>query len=909
MNSSGIKRGLATTAVSALAIAGIPFIASSASASATDLTIAYQGPARSGGDQGAVVIFSVPQGTVINPGDVKLFKSDNTGLLTPTPNQSASIVDRGANGLPGGGDGNANDVTVVADADMVGDPATTDEYQVNIAATAANGVNSVNFSLVIDKGAPNAVDPTDLRTPVTLSVGRAPTQLSVTPSSQSAPAGQDSGDYTVAIADAAGNPTQLQLAEVVEIDPRDANTNINAAALDTTVSYDKLDLERGSATFTAKSLVETLHYIDLDIPGVPSATATATLNVVPVSRAFADDEIDVVTGADSWDGPGDGTVPGTVKVRADQTSVTINLDSIQANATDNANATVVLALDGTKPNNNVSDITFGGKKTGTATTTLNSRGEGSITITPDAGSIQAGDQFTITGLDGNNVLTVVFENAALAAVSPAAETYVSALKGTVDVTASVVDQFGNPATNAVVTAQRTAGPNTDAAPSAKKAVDAEGNVTFSFTDAKAALNQEDTVTFVAYASPTSNTTVSDTTKIRYTATGTGAPIVLLADGANGDAATYNPANVTTLPLTDGEIDGAAGTANVDYLQLDVTGGTLGAPVTISADNGALVLTNTPAETRLSQGSATQNDVIGASNIYRIVGTKTGLTTVTVTSAGVTKTIQFTVKSAVPNTTEARNVSVSGPAEAASDSIVTFTAVVSDAFGNPVPGVRVTDLNIQVTGPARLQDSDAVTNAAGELGINVRLDDDADSPVGVRVTGIPSTNQLNQFGAVANQEFSTSAANSAPGIEASNNIASATIADVTNIADLEAAVEAAEADLAAAEAALAAAQGDLDVAQSQLAIAQAEVDRLQERKQNLRQKLNKAKANDNKKKAKTTRKKLRSVKSQLRDARQAAEVAQTAVEGEQAVVAEAQQAVTEAEEALAQAEQDLEDAQN
>ena len=57
MISSGIKRGLAASAVSALAVAGLPLLASSASAAAGDsIAVAWVGPVLNGGTMGGVVV-------------------------------------------------------------------------------------------------------------------------------------------------------------------------------------------------------------------------------------------------------------------------------------------------------------------------------------------------------------------------------------------------------------------------------------------------------------------------------------------------------------------------------------------------------------------------------------------------------------------------------------------------------------------------------------------------------------------------------------------------------------------------------------------------------------------------------------------------------------------------------------
>ena len=81
----------------------------------------------------------------------------------------------------------------------------------------------------------------------------------------------------------------------------------------------------------------------------PTVKNKATLNVTKAAD-ITTDEVDIVTGADSWDGFGGGTDGGTTEVRVDQSSIRIDF---KADANDK-NSTVTLDLTGT-------GITFGGK--------------------------------------------------------------------------------------------------------------------------------------------------------------------------------------------------------------------------------------------------------------------------------------------------------------------------------------------------------------------------------------------------------------------------------------------------------------------------------------------------------------------------------------------------------------------
>jgi len=894
MNSSGIKRGLATTAVTALAVAGLPLIASSASAATGDsMTLVSVSPARNGGDAGVLIQVTVKG---INENNVKIADSNLADFDPNTPNQTIGslsvhqvIADKAA------GDSNPND-----GLDEV-------VFKVSKITTSADG-GDFKFALFEDEANPTDVDADEARVQVTGKTAGAVKAVTVSPGSQSAPLDTDSGKYKVSLVDANGQPTQLSGAEQVGIAL--ANGFSGATVSDGTITKD--EALKGFAEVTAKG--STLGLKTFEVTPPAGATGdTFNLDVLKAAKNIGTTEIDVQAGVDDFNGFGDVengaatyNFANDVAVRIDQTSVTIAVrDTSTTDPKENANATLQLKAD------SVGTVRFGGKTTTTQSTVLDSSGAGAITFTPDAGTIKESSGINITTPDGN-VIKIRFVRPTFDSAKTDATSYVSAIGGSVDVTVTAKDQFGLPISGAYLAVQRLNGVNKDANPSAMKRTDENGKATFTLTDTKATAVSKapDDVKVLRYADQydTTPADLGNQAKIYYTADGQGSEFAITVDNVTPAGAAYDPASVFANPLTDGTADDTVVPADGklsgnEHIVLDTSGGTPGLPVTVSADNGALILKATDTKT-LAQAKAEQTGVIG--DDFWIVGTKTGLVNVTVTSGGKSKTAQVTIKKLADNSGTARNVSVSGPAEAVSGDTVAFPVKVTDAFGNPVAGFKREDLNVTVSGPGRFQDGDAVSNADGILNLNVRLDDNAGSAVTVNVT-VPGTKA--QFGAAANRIQSDDTTNTGPGLPASVTSASATIADVTNIEELEEAVEEAEAALAAAEADLAEAQADLDVAQTELSIALSEVDRLQERKAELRKKLNKAKKADNKQKAKTTRKKLRKAKSDLRDAKEAATIAQAAVEAEQVVVEERKQAVTEAEEALEQAKQDLEDAQS
>ncbi len=92
MNSSGIKRGLAAGAISALAVTGLPLLASSANAAVGDvLKVASVGPALNGGGPGAQILVQATHGSVASPANLKVIGSD----LSSNPNTPSQTVVEG----------------------------------------------------------------------------------------------------------------------------------------------------------------------------------------------------------------------------------------------------------------------------------------------------------------------------------------------------------------------------------------------------------------------------------------------------------------------------------------------------------------------------------------------------------------------------------------------------------------------------------------------------------------------------------------------------------------------------------------------------------------------------------------------------------------------------------------------
>lgn len=908
MNSSGIKRGLAATAVAALAVTGLPFLASSASAVQGDsASVAYVGPVRNGGEQGGLVVLKT---VGLTAGDLANLKLAGTNGVPGDQNnsvQSANIVqtaavpgNNGPDGLPGTPDDvaaiPAQNGTFTADdkTNEFGGKDGFDEIAIHVSSLTNAAGDPVHYVAFVDDNTNNKIDVGEAKVAVDTITAGAPTNVSISPVSQVAALNQDSDKYTVAITDSNNRPTQLRTGEQVVIG-KDADTSLTPAAINN-ATY-----ERGVAQFAAQASTAIVHDITATGPdtdpgaGVTQAKAAATLKVLDAVADLTKGSFDIVSGADTWDGfGGDGS--GTGIIRTDQKSFTMN---IKAPTASDAKKAVTLTLTGG------GGVTFdGGKATKTVTTVLDENGLGSFTVTPDASSIADAGTIGVTGAGLPAGLTLTYQNSKVTEVAPTAKTYVAKFGGTVPVTVQVLDQFGNPALGTFVTVTRT-GANA-AAESAKVPVDSAGNAVFNLTDTKAQVGgaTEDTLAFAVYAGQYATTPLTVATnpgaKIKWTTDGLGEDFTALVDGTAITASSYDAKDHFANPLTDAHASNGAGDSTDEFIPVTSTGGTTGAAMTVAVNHGALVL---GADDSLAKAKPSKTGYVG--DTFKIIGTKTGVVDVTITSGGRTKTTQVTIQSlsdlAAATTTTAddangaptaRNVVVTGPEKAVANDVVTFTAVVTDAFGNPVMGVPASKLTTSVSGPAGAAEPQALaTDKNGVLEYQVELDNGADSPVTLRLA---ADKTFAQFGALADELNSSKAkgTNSAVGLLASDFVSVAKIANVIDLDQLQAAVDAAQAKVDTAQDNLDAAKGDLAVAKAERSVAQKAV---KSAKKDLRQ------AKKHHKGVKAARKALREARGDLRVANAKVSVAQVKVNTATERLAAAQAELDAAKKALEDAQ--------
>ncbi|NBR26074.1 MAG: hypothetical protein EBU08_20285, partial [Micrococcales bacterium] len=427
----------------------------------------------------------------------------------------------------------------------------------------------------------------------------------------------------------------------------------------------------------------------------------------------------------------------------------------------------------------------------------------SVTITNANPVSNCAATVTFTGATGVTAAptlarTITWKSAAATTVkSDPSASYQALYLSTNKVTWTVLDQFSNPVTGKTVTFGMT-GANAPTAGLASQVTDAKGQVSYSWTDA------------LATATTTSDTVyVADANGVTFGST-TGGPVTVtyktaLSAVASIKATYGTPAAGATIVVPTSNIGGSSGKAISANDQLDLT-----KAITAAADPGAVAIKFAPvtsADAAVSgipmvvtvTGSgqlldssnklASTRTVYGATT-FTVVGTKTGVATITATMGAITSTATINFVNA---DTDARVIKVT---EAAG----TVTATVTDFNGNAVAGVTV---GATISGAGRLgngaNSGTFVTATDGTISFDV-------NGAGTVTVSLSSTYTKASFKADAGDSTSTVVTTGAP---AGVRTASVTTAGNTVLADnaqsaLDAAAEATDAANAATDAANAAA---------------------------------------------------------------------------------------------------------
>jgi hypothetical protein len=389
-------------------------------------------------------------------------------------------------------------------------------------------------------------------------------------------------------------------------------------------------------------------------------------------------------------------------------SVTLSIDTVQASQ----NLTTTTTWSGNYASANVTPAV---SATGAVLTTATDA-DGTITrtitnSTPLAGAVAT---VVITGFaNADHSVTVTLTWAApvvssVTVVEPVSGIHV-ALKGTTNFVVSVKDQFGNGMAGEilqpVVGGSAAALGNYSATTTyATITTDASGLATWSFKDAAASNDGSDSITF---RSISASSVVSDAFSITYKTTVAAVSSFLgfYSQDWNDQTATSVATTIPTtgitaanklslvygLNLSDGLLRTEPDDSNTNalvgirYRALTSAGlPAVGAAVTVTAGTGGHIvgLAGTPVSSR-TFAVGTAGDVI-----FQVLATASGTINFTVTSG--TATNSFSLDVAVPSSTSARNIAISGATTGtANGEGVPMTVTVKDRYGNPVTNVLLT----------------------------------------------------------------------------------------------------------------------------------------------------------------------------------------------------------------------------
>ena len=308
--------------------------------------------------------------------------------------------------------------------------------------------------------------------------------------------------------------------------------------------------------------------------------------------------------------------------------------------------------------------------------------------------------------------------------------YKAVLLSAQSVTWTILDTFGNIMPGATVTISHTGANAPTAAPAARSS-DAKGQVTYTWTDAKATTTTTDVVS-VATVNAAAPITSAGSVTVSYVAT---LPAVasIKAQYAATTTLVASTGSPITVPAT--AIGTSAGGRLISATdQLDLTKAVTGASADnfvalkfTAEDSAAAAVTGVPMTVTVTNGH-----ILGADNVpttsrtlyanesFYAVGTMTGTATYTATVGTVTKSATILWANA---STDARVLTVT-------ESAGTVTATVKDFMGNAVSGVTVA---ASLTGTGRLGNNATYSTFATASNGSVSFDVNGAASVAVSIS--------------------------------------------------------------------------------------------------------------------------------------------------------------------------------
>lgn len=362
------------------------------------------------------------------------------------------------------------------------------------------------------------------------------------------------------------------------------------------------------------------------------------------------------------------------------------------------------------------------------------------------------------GANQRKTATVTWEGSTVGVRTPAAGAVLySAASAVVPVLITIADQYGN--ANAGATVQvRTGG--------------VLGTVVGTGTTAA---NGTATVNVTAPASGQTVFTITGTSNLNVPLTASTFTVTTAQPTVTFTSGVSTSANQVRRHVPDQAVVSATEATQVVVTVANAGVPVNGAQVTFTGSEGVRFFTANPTanadgHSAWNAGTATPAAVSTAANGQATIwayGTKTGTAKVFAAVSGVTAEGNFTV---AEDPAGARNIAVTAPAEVVAGEFAVVSLTVTDAFGN-LQGVtsNPVSLSFDDSSPGRfgsgLRTAQITPGPDGVAQITVTASSNETGTIRFRVgTAVPLTNQ---FGALENHLYSTSAANSAPGFAASN----------------------------------------------------------------------------------------------------------------------------------------------
>ncbi len=719
------KRTLAGVAAGALALALVPFVATTSAQAATgSATVSPVRVTFTGSTQDAVPFAAATWDNAA----VDVITGDDTTLITlsSAPSAAATIT------IDGGTGGTDDTINLNAPSDVIDDTALSGTGDDSIIRLKANAAGTYAGTLT---GNSNTIS-------WSFTTTTAPATMELAPATQTVLEGA-TATLSVTLKDAAGNMTQPSSVDTVALSVNTDDTLSASSVTDDSLALGVYEFEldttgNGAGTTTVTATPQGT----LGATGVTAQTATVTKS--GTVNSVAAESIIVTAPANASPSPAntDDTLNRAVDVPQGTSTVTVQVDDTTGN---DVGSTIRLKV-----------FTSAGTVNGGAYTSSNAlfldlqtdaNRQITETLTLGGAAVLPTSTLTVQQVDVNDTQIVSGDglvvtqkapgvSAGTVTVSPD-DSNVAQLGATTAVTVSVDDSFGNPQVGWTVAISRgssfSLSSTLDSGPT-----NSSGEAVLDVTNATGATAPV-TESYSIQIDPPVGTafTKNDVLQITYTADGTVTSISVEADPALSPTPVTNTTTaVVTAPVitvvSSGTADsktsetfvvatGANSTTNpVDgnYAEFTATADPLNS-VTVTTPEGVSVAAD--EDTAWDAGSTSLT--VSSGTPVRVFATKVGVHTITFTSGGKTATVPVKV---VNTANDAYNIAIA-PTEqnVAAGAIGTATVTITDVFGNPVQTQPASGSAADDTGVVTVQASGEIllagfdtnrnfgTNASGE----------------------------------------------------------------------------------------------------------------------------------------------------------------------------------------------------